>query len=190
LTGFLLSSLFISLGGFLTSLAQERWELARAVMDFALGDVSGTGPRQIALAFPLVGSGCVAAWAWGRPLDLMLTGEEEARSLGGDVDAVRRWCVVWIAILTAAAVAIGGNVGFVGLIVPHVLRGVVGPDHRVLLPACIFGGAGFVVACDTLARVALPSGEFPVGVVTALLGGPFFLSMILRSKTRAQLWGG
>jgi ABC-type Fe3+-siderophore transport system permease subunit len=182
LTGFLLSALFISLEGFVTSLAQERWELSRAVLSFALGDVSGVGPRQIALAAPLVAIGCVLAWTWSGPLDLMLTGEEEARSLGAEVDVIRRWVVVWTAILTAAAVAIGGNVGFVGLVVPHALRPLVGLTHRRLIPAAALGGGIFVVACDIACRVLPGRSEVPLGVITGLVGAPTFLWLLLQHR--------
>jgi iron complex transport system permease protein len=182
LTGFLLSALFISLEGFVTSLAQERWELSRAVLSFALGDVSGVGPRQIALALPLVGVGCVLGWSWSGPLDLMLTGEEEARSLGAEVEVIRRWVVVWIAILTAAAVAIGGNVGFVGLVVPHALRPLVGLTHRRLIPAAALGGGIFVVSCDILCRVLPGRSEVPLGVITGLVGAPTFLWLLLQHR--------
>jgi iron complex transport system permease protein len=182
LTGFLLSALFISLEGFVTSLAQERWELSRAVLSFALGDVSGVGPRQIALALPLVALGGALAWSWSIPLDVMMTGEEEARSLGAEVDVIRRWVVVWIAILTAAAVAIGGNVGFVGLVVPHALRPLVGLTHRRLIPAAALGGGIFVVACDILCRVLPGRSEVPLGVITGLVGAPLFLWLLLEHR--------
>jgi iron complex transport system permease protein len=182
LTGFLLSGLFISLEGFVTSLAQERWELSRAVLSFALGDVSGVGLRQIALALPLVVVGTAFAWSWSVPLDVMLTGEEEARSLGAEVDVIRRWVVVWIAILTAAAVAIGGNVGFVGLVVPHALRPLVGLAHRQLIPAAALGGGIFVVTCDVLCRVLPGRSEVPLGVITGLIGAPIFLWLLLEHR--------
>jgi iron complex transport system permease protein len=182
LTGFLLSALFISLEGFLTSLAQERWELSRAVLSFALGDVSGVGARQITLALPLVVIGGVLAWTWSVPLDVMMTGEEEARSLGAEVDVIRRWVVVWTAILTAAAVAIGGNIGFVGLVVPHALRPLVGLTHRRLIPAAALGGGIFVVACDVLCRVLPGRSEVPLGVITGLVGAPTFLWLLLKHR--------
>ena len=118
LTGFILSSLFLSLASFVTSIAQDSWDLARAVVNFSLGGVAGVSRRQILLAAPLVLAGVVAAWGWGRNLDLLLSGEEEAAALGVDVGATRRWLTVWVAVLTGAAVSIGGNVIFVGLIVP------------------------------------------------------------------------
>jgi iron complex transport system permease protein len=182
LTGFLLSALFISLEGFLTSLAQERWELSRAVLSFALGDVSGVGMRQITLALPLVAIGAALAWTWSVPLDVMMTGEEEARSLGAEVDVIRRWVVVWTAILTAAAVSIGGNVGFVGLVVPHALRPFVGLTHRRLIPAAALGGGIFVVACDVLCRVLPGRSEVPLGVITGLVGAPTFLWLLLKHR--------
>lgn len=187
LTGFLLSSLFVSLGAFVTSIARERWELSRAMLSFALGDISGTGPRQIVLAAPLVVLGALFAWTWSRPLDLMLSGEEEARSLGADVPLVRRWVVVWSAVLSAGAVALGGNVGFVGLVVPHALRPFVGTAHQALLPACAIAGGTFVVACDIVCRVMPGQGEVPLGVVTGLIGAPAFLWLLVRERARVHL---
>jgi iron complex transport system permease protein len=182
LTGFLLSALFVSVEGFVTSLAQERWELSRAVLSFALGDVSGVGPRQLWLALPLVSIGVALAWSWSAPLDLMLSGEEEAASLGVDVQVVRRWVVVWTAVLTAAAVAIGGNVGFVGLIVPHALRRFVGLQHHRLIPAAAIGGGTFVVGCDVLSRVLPGRSEVPLGVITGIVGAPTFLWLLLQHR--------
>ncbi len=185
LSGFLLSSLFLSLEGFVTSLALERWELARAVVTFALGDVSAVGGLQLLLAAPLVVIGCALAWTWALPLDLMLSGEEEARSLGLDQKTLRRWVVVWVAVLTAAAVAIGGNVGFVGLVVPHALRPLLGVLHRRLIPAAALGGGAFVVACDVLCRVLPGRTEVPLGVITGLIGAPVFLGLLLKHRARS-----
>lgn len=186
LTGFLLSSLFMSMSGFVTALAQERWELGRAIVAFALGDVSGVGPRQIVLATPLLMGSVVAAWMWGRSLDVLLSGEDEAASLGVDVASVRLWVVVWTAILAGAAVAIGGTVGFVGLIVPHALRPFVGSQHRRLIPAAALLGGIFLAACDVLAR-SLPSrSEIPLGVVTGLIGAPLFMILLLKMRHQVR----
>jgi iron complex transport system permease protein len=182
LTGFILSSLFLALGGFITSLAQDSWDLARAVVSFTLGGVGGVARRQIWLATPFVAFGIGAAWAWGRTLDLMLSGEEEAAALGVDVLSARRWLTVWLAVLTAAAVAVGGNVIFVGLIVPHALRPFVGVQHRWLVPAAALGGGTFVAACDILARALPTRSEIPLGVVTGLIGAPVFLWLLARSR--------
>ncbi len=182
LTGFLLSSMFLSLGGFIISVAQDSWELGRAVIAFTLGGVGGSGPRQVALAVTFGLVGATAAYLWARPLDLLLSGEDEAESLGVDVAATRRWCVVWTALLSGGAVAVAGNVGFVGLVVPHALRPFTGPDHRRLVPACAIGGGAFVMLCDVLVRAIPGRGELPLGVVTGLIGAPLFLWLLLRSR--------
>ncbi len=182
LTGFLLSSLFLSLGAFLTNLAQDSWELGRAVIAFTLGDLGGSGRRQVLLTLPLVVFGVAFAWFWGAPLDLMLSGEDEARSLGVAVERVRLWVILWTAVLTAAAVSAAGSVGFVGLVVPHALRPFVGVRHRVLIPAAALGGGAFVVASDVLCRHAPGQAELPLGVVTGLIGAPVFLMLLMRSR--------
>ncbi len=182
LAGFLLSSLFLSVGSLVTSLSQESWELGRAVIAFALGSVSGAGMRQVVMIAPVVVGGTAAAMLWARPLDLLLSGEDEARVLGLDVRRARRWCIAWTALLTAGAVAVGGNVGFVGLVVPHALRRAVGVAHRRLVPAAALGGGTFVLLCDVLARAIPSRTEIPLGVVTGLIGAPLFLVLLLRAR--------
>ena len=182
LTGFILSSLFLSIGGFVTSVAQDSWDVARAVVAFTLGGVGGVSRRQILLAAPLVLMGIAASWSWGRRLDLLLSGEEEASALGLDVGRTRRWLTIWVAVLTGAAVSVGGNVIFVGLIVPHALRPFVGVHHRRLIPAAAVAGATFVLLCDILARTVPTRAEVPLGVVTGIIGAPVFLFLLTRSR--------
>jgi iron complex transport system permease protein len=182
LTGFILTSLFVSLASFIVSIAEDSWDLARAVVNFSLGGVSGVSRRQILLSAPLVLAGLLATWGWGRQLDVLLTGEEEAAALGVDVGSTRRWLTVWVAVLTGAAVAIGGNVIFVGLIVPHALRGLVGVQHRRLLPASALGGGALVLACDILSRILPTRSEVPLGVITGLIGAPVFLVLLARGR--------
>jgi iron complex transport system permease protein len=182
LTGFVITSLLLSLGSFLTSLAQEHHELGRAVVAFTLGGVSGAGWAHVRLALPLVVVGLVAAHLWGRPLDLLLSGEDEAATLGVDVATTRRWVIVWVAVLTAAAVALGGNIAFVGLVVPHALRPLVGAGHRRLAPASALAGGAFLAGCDLLTRLVPSTTEVPLGVITGLVGAPLFLSLLLRSR--------
>ena len=181
LTGFILSSLFLAVGGFVTSLAQDQWDLSRAVVAFTLGGVGGTGPRQVLAALPFVVVGLVACWSWSNTLDVLLSGEDEARTLGVEVGQARRWTVVWVAVLTSAAIAVGGNVAFVGLVVPHVLRPMMGVRHRHLIPTAALLGGAFVVLCDLLARVFPSRTELPLGVVTGIIGAPIFLFLLARS---------
>lgn len=182
LLGFILSSVFLALSSLVTSIAQARWELARAMIAFTLGDVSGADLRRIYLATPLLISGLTAALLWGRGLDMMLSGEEEAKTLGVDVSSVRRYTVLWTAVLAAAAVSLGGNVGFVGLVVPHALRPFLGVTHRRLIPGSALLGGTFLVACDTVTRAIPSSTEIPLGVVTSLVGAPMFLLLLMRSR--------
>jgi iron complex transport system permease protein len=179
LTGFLLGSAFAALGALATWLGQSSWEIGRTLIAFTLGGVDGKGLRHVFLALPLVLIGIAAAIAWSRHLDVLLSGEEEAAALGVDVATARRWILIWTAVLTGIATAIGGGIAFVGLIVPHVLRPWTGVNHQRLIPACAVGGAAFLIACDTLCR-SLPGGELPLGVVTGLLGVPLFLGLVLR----------
>ena len=187
LTGFVLSSFFLSLAGFLTSMAQEAWELGRAVVAFTLGGVESKGPRHAALALPMVLVGSAVALGWSRHLDALLSGEEEAASLGVNVRQVRRWVVIWTATLTGAAVAIGGNLTFVGLVVPHALRPFFGEEHRRLIPACLVGGAAFLVWADVFVRIIPSTARMPLGVVTGLIGAPVFLFLLARSFREGRL---
>lgn len=189
LTGFVLSSLFLAFGSFVTSLAQNDWELGRAVVAFSLGGVSSAGTDHVLFALPLVIAGVGAAFGWGKALDLLLSGEEEARSLGVDVTRLRWWSAIWVATLVAAAVSLGGNVSFVGLVVPHVLRPFSGWSHRKLVPAAALGGGVFLAACDVVTRAIPSHGEIPLGVVTGLVGAPLFLFLLLRQR-RAELLRG
>jgi iron complex transport system permease protein len=187
LTGFILSSLFLSVGGLLTSLASEDFELGRAVVAFTLGGVDAKGSNHLALAVPMVVLGAAVSLTWTRHLDALLTGEDEARSIGVDVGAVRRWAIIWTATLTAAAVAIGGNVSFVGLVVPHALRPFVGVAHRRLLPAAFVGGAAFVIWADVIVRLVPSQGHVPLGVVTGLVGAPLFLFLLARASREGRM---
>lgn len=134
-------------------------------------------------AFLALGLGCALPFA--RALNLLALGEEPAALLGVPVEAVKRVLLVATSLMVGAAVAVSGLVGFVGLIIPHLLRLAFGPDHRVLLPASALGGAAFLVVCDTAARTLLGGRELPVGAITALAGGPLFLVLLRRDAGRA-----
>ncbi|MEM1022083.1 MAG: iron ABC transporter permease [Myxococcota bacterium] len=187
LIGFVLSALFLALGGVAISLAQERFEVGRAVVAFALGGVSGAGPFGLGLALPWVLLGVGLGVASGPSLDLMLSGEKEAAAFGLDVRQSTRTLTVWIAVLVGAAVSVAGNLGFVGLVVPHAVRRIVGPTHRRLLPWAAFGGALFLILSDGLLRSLPTRSELPLGVVTSLVGAPLFLQMLLRMKREGEL---
>jgi len=141
-------------------------------------DVEGFGDLASVLPFALPAVAMLLMEAGA--LNQLALGEELAAGRGVDVTATQVRTFLSGSVLTAALVSVAGPIGFVGLIVPHVLRLVFGPDHRLLLVLCLFGGATFLAAADTVARAGLRSTELPVGVLTALLGGPFFLVLLIR----------
>ncbi len=157
---------------------------AQGILFWIMGSLTAQSYGLVALAglYALVGAGVLLRHA--QHLNLLAAGEEGALTLGVDVEAVRRAVFLAAALLVGAAVAVSGMISFVGLIVPHLLRLLLGPDLRVLLPASFLGGAAFLVWADTVARTAFAPSELPVGVVTALLGGPFFLFLLRRSLGR------
>ncbi|MCB5182975.1 FecCD family ABC transporter permease [Streptomyces antimicrobicus] len=157
----------------------------RSVMFWTLGGLGGARWSELALpaAALAVGTGLLLALA--RPLDLLLTGEEDARTLGLDTGRFRAAVFVLTSLVVGVLVAYSGAIGFVGLMAPHAARIVVGAGHRALLPVAALGGAVFLTVADLLARTVAAPEEIPVGVVTALVGGPFFLWM-LRRTTRIE----
>lgn len=129
-----------------------------------------------------LGIGLACAWPLARSLNLAALGEESAQQLGVDVDRQRRVVLIVTSLMVGAAVSVAGLIGFVGLIIPHLLRLLYGPDHRLLIPASALGGAAFLVLCDALARTLLDGRELPVGAITALAGGPLFLWLLRRQQ--------
>lgn len=139
---------------------------------------------RLAVVTPLVLAGLVVLMGMSRQFNVMALGDETAESLGVRVDRARKLAFAAASLATGSAISLSGPILFVGLLVPHLMRLVVGPDHRVLMPCSLLGGAALVVIADTVARTALAPTEIPVGVVTALLGGPFFLWLLLRHRLR------
>lgn len=135
---------------------------------------------KMILPFALLGSFFIFFHA--RNLNVILLGEETAQYLGVEVERVKKTLFIASSLVVGAAVAVSGVIGFVGLIIPHVVRLLVGPDHRVLLPVATFTGGVFLVLCDTLARTAIAPTEIPVGVITALMGAPFFIYLLVHRK--------
>lgn len=152
-----------------------------------IGQLSAVEIDAAGLVAASVILGLTVACVLARSLNLLALGDESASELGVPVEAHRRALLLATSLMVGAAVSVSGLIGFVGLIVPHALRLVIGSDHRLLVPATAICGAGFLVLSDTLARSVIEGRELPVGAVTALLGGPLFILLLRRSQSRSRL---
>ncbi|HWQ12677.1 MAG TPA: iron ABC transporter permease [Roseiflexaceae bacterium] len=152
------------------------------VLTFLLGGYGGAGWGAVLIVAPLALAGIAAMHLCARPLNLLLFDEDQARGLGVHVERVRLAVVLAATLATAAAVSFAGLIGFVGLVAPHTARMLVGADHRRLMPLATLGGAAFLVLADLVARTAAAPQELPLGVVTALVGAPFFLYLLRRGR--------
>jgi iron complex transport system permease protein len=164
-------------------------EQVRDIYAWLLGGLVGQSWSSIGAVVPLVALGVVTAALTARDLNLMALGEERAAQLGVEVDQLKRRSIAIGALLAACAVSVAGVIGFVGLMTPHLLRLLVGADHRRLLPAVLLAGPVLLILADLVSRVVLAPQEIPVGIVTALLGGPFFLYLLRREGRRARASG-
>lgn len=179
LAGVALSSFMTAIMSFLMILHAR--ELAQIVY-WTLGSFAGKDWSQVKVAAPVIVTGIAILWFFARELNAMLFGEETARTLGVDPEKMKKAILVVAAVTVSSAVAVSGTIGFVGLIVPHTVRLLTGPDHRFLLPCSVLVGGAFMVATDTFARVALAPTEIPVGIITALCGSPFFIYLLRKKK--------
>ncbi len=158
----------------------------REIIFWLAGGLDASSWQDVRLAAPPIFAGIGVALLLARDLNLLTLGDDEAASLGVRVGLSRITLIVAVTLATGAAVAFSGTIAFVGLVVPHALRLVVGPDHRVLLPLSALGGAVFLLAADTIARTITAPVEVRVGIITAFIGAPFFLILLVRNKARAE----
>jgi len=161
---------------------------AQEILFWLMGTLSveTLGPGSLLTALAIVVVAAVVMLRDSRALNALALGDDGARRVGVDVDRLRRRLLITACLAVGAAVSVGGLIGFVGLVVPHALRLVLGPDHRLLLPSALLGGGAFLVLCDLVSRRLFPllSTELPVGVVTAFIGGPLFLYLLWRERER------
>ncbi len=160
----------------------EQFEAARRIAYWLLGGIADRGWVHVALIAPGLLVGVVLALLYARDLDLLLEGEETASALGVEVERAKRRVLFNAGLLTGSAVAVSGQISFVGLVVPHIVRLLLGPAHRRLIPAAAISGAWFVVAADLVARTVAAPTEIHLGVVTSLVGAPFFLFLLVRYR--------
>jgi len=180
LSGVALNALLGAGTSFLLTTTAGHFEVNAQILFWLMGGLESRSWEHVWMGVPAILVACLLLLPLGRAMDLLSLGEQSAQSLGVDVRRLRRQLIVLSTVLTALATAVAGIVGFVGLVVPHVLRLAFGPDHRRLLPYSMLGGAIFLLACDLVTRT-FPLG-LRLGVVTALIGGPFFLWLLRRPR--------
>lgn len=179
LTGIIFSSFLGSIISLMIALTGEE---LRQIIGWLLGSVSMRGWPYVQMALPFILIGSFVLWLNRRELNAMLFGEERAQHLGVDVKR-RKWAILIAgSVLTGAAVAVSGTIGFVGLVVPHMTRLVWGSDHRHLLPLSFINGAALLITCDLVARTIISPTELPIGVITAFIGAPVFAFIFFRQR--------
>lgn len=182
LTGFALNALFGALTSLVISLSLEDYQKAGAVLHWLLGGFAAKGWEHVTMGLVPMTAGLVILALIAPRLDVLALGEDVARSLSIDLPRLRQTAIVALALLVGAAVAIGGAIPFVGLIVPHATRRLVGPAHRRLLLLSTVNGATLVLVADLIARTVRAPAELEVGILTSLLGAPFFLTLLKRRR--------
>lgn len=158
------------------------------IVFWQLGSLNGSRWAEVAIVAVVAALGAAAAIVLGRRYDLLALGERNARHLGVNVEALRIGSIVLVALLTGVAVAFCGIIAFVGLVVPHVIRMVIGPAHRPLIVASAIGGGVLMVFADLVARSVVPGADLPIGLLTSLIGGPFFFFLLFRQRRRSGGW--
>ena len=157
----------------------------REILFWLAGGLDSRSWEHVRISAPLILGGFAVIVLMARDLNLLMMGDDEARSMGVRVGLARPTLLAAAALATGAAVAVSGTIAFVGLVTPHVIRLVLGPDHRVLVPMSAAGGAVFVIVADTVARTIVQPAEFRVGVLTAFVGAPFFILLLIKNKRKA-----
>lgn len=161
-------------------------EQVEKIIFWTMGGLNTANWKAVFSLFPFVLIGGFIIFIFSKDLNVMLTGDETASTLGIEVDKIKKLLLTISSIIIAACVSMSGIIGFVGLIIPHMIRLLVGPDHRVLLPFTALGGGVFMIISDTLARTLVPPAEIPVGAITSIFGAPYFIYLLIRNKKKVM----
>ncbi|MEZ4527140.1 MAG: iron ABC transporter permease [Desulfobacterales bacterium] len=180
LSGVMINAFCSSVITFLLSLSQD--SRIHNILFWLMGDLSLPDLKQSGVLALLVFPCFVLIFCLSHIMNLLLSGREMARTMGVNTGAVMLVLLICTSLMVSATVSYCGLLGFVGLVMPHLLRMILGPDHRVLVPACILGGGAYMILCDILARTLPEQGEMPTGVITAIIGAPLFIFLLRRSK--------
>jgi len=182
LAGVAISSLISAIVSFLTYIAPS--EKMGDIVFWSMGSLSKVKWEEMGFAIPVIVVGIILMLAHSKQLNAMMLGDSHAMDLGVDVRKVRLFLLIVSSLVVAAAVAFVGAIGFIGLVIPHIFRLLLGPDNRIILPLSAFGGAAFILLCDYVAHMVAPFyGVMPIGVVTAFVGAPFFIYLLSRKRS-------
>ena len=180
LSGVMVNAFCAAVIMFLVSLTRD--SRLHNILFWLMGDLSMADTRQVAILAATLLPGLILIFWFAHPMNLLLAGKESAQSMGVPVKAVTVTLLVTTSFMVSATVSHSGLLGFVGLVMPHLLRLLLGPDHRVLVPACVLGGSTYMVLCDLLARILPEQGEMPAGVITAMIGAPLFIFLMKTAR--------
>ncbi|NLK22410.1 MAG: iron chelate uptake ABC transporter family permease subunit [Epulopiscium sp.] len=179
LSGIAISQLWSSIMSILMIFNRNQIE---KIIFWVMGSVSTASWRQVVFLTPFVVLGNILLWVFSRDLNVLLMGDETAKTLGIEIEKVKKILIIICSILIGAVVSVSGLIGFVGLVIPHIMRMLIGADNRVLIPFSALGGSIFLIICDTLSRTLIAPSEIPVGAVTALFGAPYFIYLLYKHK--------
>lgn len=182
LSGVAIGALNVAAISLLLALSLSNWDVARSIIYWTMGGLDGRTWDHVLIILPIVLSGFLLLLFYSRPLDLLLLGEQHALSVGVDVRRTRRNLLIISTAMVGASVSVVGGIGFIGLVVPHILRLLLGPAHRYLLPACLFAGAITLLGADLFLNNFFSEQAIPLGVVTAALGAPFFMFLLIKQR--------
>ena len=181
LSGIALNSLFSSVLSLILLFNKNQMN---QIIYWTMGSFSAAGWDQVSIVLPGLTIGIIILYLYSRDLNLMLLGEESAVHLGVNTNRLKIIILFTGALITGLSVAVSGVIGFIGIIIPHIIRIIIGPDNRIMIPFAAVGGAMFLMAADGMSRVLISPAEIPVGILTAAIGGPFFIALLLKSKKK------
>jgi iron complex transport system permease protein len=180
LSGVMVNAFCSAIIMFLISITQDA--RLHNIIFWLMGDLSAADLPQVVILGAILTPCFILVFVFSHAMNLLMMGKDMARTMGVNIKAVTLTLLIVTSFMVSATVSFSGLVGFVGLVIPHLLRLVLGPDHRFLVPACLFGGAAYLVLCDLLARTLPQQGEMPAGVITALIGAPLFIILLKKSR--------
>lgn len=183
LSGIAMNSLLSAILSLLLLFNREQMD---QIIMWNMGSLSSSGWEQVAVALPCVAAGVCTVYFFSRDLNLMMLGEEQAQHLGVNTVRLKKIILFTGAFITGISVSVSGVIGFVGVFIPHIVRIILGPDNRLVIPFASVFGAMFLMAADGMARTLISPAEIPVGILTAAVGGPFFIYLLLKNKKRIE----